>query len=101
MTTRINAATAVAARDNALFIDVRSPKGRSDNGELSGAIIVAKDQIAPLFGGPLAAAKDSRIVVFCGSVAGSGPAVETLRGLGFDAVDVDGGHAALREAGWA
>lgn len=100
MTSRIEAN---GARGADLLIDVRSAKGRADNGEAAGAVIVAKDQIAPLFGGALGhLPKDSRIVVFCGSVAGSGPAVETLRGLGFtNAVDVEGGFGALKEAGLA
>ncbi|RWR30069.1 rhodanese-like domain-containing protein [Sinirhodobacter populi] len=84
-----------------LLIDVRSPKGRAESGEIASAIIVPKTQVEPAFTGPLAAVpKDARIVVFCGSVKGSGPVVETLTGLGFTNVaDVEGGYAALKEQG--
>lgn len=83
-----------------LLIDVRSPKGRAENGEIPAAVIVPKDRVEPLFSGPLASTpRDARIVVFCGSIAGSGPAVETLHRLGFtNAVDVDGGYGALKAA---
>ena len=56
-----------------------------------------------MFSGPLASVpKGARIVVFCGSVNGSGPVVQTLEGLGFTNVaDVDGGYAAVRERGVA
>lgn len=104
MTFRIDAAEALARRSGTdLVIDVRSAKGRADHGELPGAVIVAKEAVAPLFTGALRdLPKDSRILVFCGSVKGSGPAVETLRALGFaEAVDVEGGFAALKAAGWS
>lgn len=86
-----------------LLIDVRSPKGRAENGELSAAVILPKTLVEPAFAGALAAVpKTARIVVFCGSVAGSGPAVEALQRLGYrNAVDVDGGYAALKARGFA
>lgn len=100
--TRITAADLPADLSGVdLLIDVRSAKGRAENGELSAAVIFPKTQVEPVFAGPLSpVAKDARIVVFCGSVAGSGPAVETLRRLGYtNAVDVDGGYAALKALG--
>ncbi|MCV2445707.1 rhodanese-like domain-containing protein [Paracoccus sp. DMF] len=86
-----------------LLIDVRAPKGRAENGEIAGALILPKPLVEPVFSGPLAAVpRDARIVVFCGSVNGSGPVVQTLAGLGFTNVaDVDGGYAAVRERGIA
>lgn len=86
-----------------LLIDVRAPKGRAENGEISSAVILPKTLVEQAFSGPFSAvAKDARIVVFCGSVNGSGPVVETLIGLGFTTVaDVDGGYAAVKERGVA
>lgn len=104
MTLHIDAAAALAQRAaGALVLDVRSAKGRAENGELPGAVIVAKEAVAPLFAGALRdLPKDTGVLVFCGSVKGSTPAVEALRALGFaQAVDVEGGFAALREAGWS
>lgn len=84
-----------------LLIDVRSPKGRAESGEIAAAVIVPKTQVEPAFTGPFSGVpKGARIVVFCGSVKGSGPAVETLTGLGFtNVVDVEGGYAALKDRG--
>lgn len=86
-----------------LLIDVRAPTGRAENGEISSALILPKTLIDQVFSGPFSAVpKDARIVVFCGSVNGSGPVVETLTGLGFTNVaDVDGGYAAVKERGVA
>ncbi|MFT3688350.1 rhodanese-like domain-containing protein [Paenirhodobacter sp.] len=102
--TRITAAEVPAdLTDVDLLIDVRSAKGRAENGELASAVILPKAQVEPIFSGPLApVSKDARIVVFCGSVAGSGPVVEVLQRLGYrNAVDVEGGYAALKERGLA
>ena len=104
MSTRITAAdlpTDLSGVD--LLIDVRAPKGRAENGEIASAIILPKTLVGEVFTGPFAQVpKDARIVVFCGSVAGSGPVVETLTGLGFTNVaDVDGGYAAVKERGIA
>lgn len=86
-----------------LLIDVRAPKGRAENGEITSALIPPKTLVEQVFSGPLASVpKGARIVVFCGSVNGSGPVVQTLEGLGFTNVaDVDGGYAAVRERGVA
>ena len=86
-----------------LLIDVRAPKGRAENGEIASAVIFPKAQVEPAFTGPLKpVAKEARIVVFCGSVAGSGPVVETLQRLGYrNSVDVEGGFAALKARGIA
>ncbi|MBD9528687.1 rhodanese-like domain-containing protein [Paracoccus sp. PAR01] len=86
-----------------LLIDVRAPKGRAENGEIASAVILPKQLVANVFSGAFASVpKDARIVVFCGSINGSGPVVETLTGLGYtNVVDVDGGFAALKERGVA
>jgi rhodanese-related sulfurtransferase len=45
---------------------------------------------------------DQKLVVFCGSVNGSGPVAQKLKVLGYSqAVHVDGGFLALRDAGVA
>jgi len=86
-----------------LLIDVRAPKGRAENGEIAGAVILPKPLVAEVFAGAFASVpKDARIVVFCGSIKGSGPVVETLAGLGFANVsDVEEGFAGLKERGIA
>jgi rhodanese-related sulfurtransferase len=86
-----------------LLIDVRAPKGRAENGEIASALILPKPLVGQVFSGPLATVpRDSRIVVFCGSVNGSGPVVQTLTELGFtNVVDVDGGYGAVKERGIA
>lgn len=86
-----------------MLIDVRAPKGRTENGKIASALILPKSLVEPVFSGPLAAVpKDARIVVFCGSVNGSDPVVQTMAGLGFtNVVDVDGGYAAVKERGIA
>ena len=86
-----------------LLIDLRAPKGRAENGEIASAIILPKTLVTQAFTGPFASVpKDAGIVVFCGSVNGSGPVVEALAGPGFTNVaDVDGGYAAVRERGIA
>ncbi len=86
-----------------LLLDVRAPKGRAENGEIASAVILPKTLIEQVFSGPFASVpRDARIIVFCGSVNGSGPVVETLTGLGFTNVaDVDGGYAAVKARGIA
>lgn len=81
----------------ALLIDVRSAAGRESAGTIPGATVVAKDEVAAF---AARTAPDSDIVVFCGSIDGSGPFVDFLDEHGFTHVDhVDGGFDALRAAG--
>lgn len=104
MSNRITAADLPADLSGVdLLIDVRAPKGRAENGEIASAVILPKSLVAEVFAGPFATVpKDARIVVFCGSINGSGPVVETLTGLGFTNVaDVDGGYAAVKGRGIA
>lgn len=81
--------------DGAVLIDVRSDAGRAEAGELPGARVVAKSRIATLDG----LALDTPVVLFCGSVRGSGPSAQALRERGFtNVVHVEGGFPALRAA---
>ncbi|WP_213813660.1 rhodanese-like domain-containing protein [Glaciihabitans sp. dw_435] len=81
----------------ALLVDVRSEAGRESAGTITGATIVAKDEVAAF---AARTAPDRDIVVFCGSIDGSGPFVNFLDEQGFSHVDhVDGGFDALRAAG--
>jgi rhodanese-related sulfurtransferase len=94
--------TAGQARDaikaGALLVDVRSDLGRGKTGELQGAVIISKDDIEDVMTRRMSAAQ--KTVVFCGSIKGSEPVVEKLRAAGLkDVYDVDGGFAALSEAG--
>ena len=80
----------------ALLIDVRSDAGRAATGEIAGATIVAKTDVAAFAEG---LDKDQDVVIFCGTTAGSGPVADWLDNAGFTAVShVDGGYEALRDA---
>ncbi|MBT2248753.1 sulfurtransferase [Arthrobacter sp. BHU FT2] len=92
--------------DGALLVDVRSDKGRNSTGAVPGALVVDRERVEQDFGpdsdGRLAEVKGTgqKIVVFCGSVNGSGPVARRLELLGYaNAVHVDGGFPALRDAG--
>jgi rhodanese-related sulfurtransferase len=95
-------------KDGVLLIDVRSEGGRASTGSVPGAVVVDRENVAQAFGPessarlPQVTGTDQKIVVFCGSVNGSEPVAEKLKELGYaKAVHVDGGFAALREAGVA
>lgn len=101
-------AAAQLIKDGALLIDVRSERGRASTGSVPGALVVDREKIAQDFGPesadrrPEVTGPQQKIVVFCGSVNGSRPVAEKLKVLGYsDAVHVDGGFLALREAGVA
>ncbi|MFF1831853.1 rhodanese-like domain-containing protein [Paenarthrobacter sp. NPDC058040] len=97
---------AALIQEGVLLIDVRSEGGRASTGAVPGAVIVNREHVAEDFApdsphrlsqvtGP-----DQKIVVFCGSVNGSRPVAEKLKVLGYaNAVHVDGGFPALRDAG--
>lgn len=83
----------------AVLIDVRSEAGRAANGTIPGARIVAKDAVND-FAAELDA--ETEVVVFCGSIEGSGPFVDVLDGKGFTKIShIDGGFAALKHLGVA
>lgn len=98
---RIGAPAALAAwRAGAILIDVRSAAGRQKNGEAQGAIIVAKSDVVDFVTRRLPAGGGQKVILFCGSVAGSGPLVAQLAAAGVaDVADVDGGFAALTGEG--
>lgn len=94
--------------EGVLLIDVRSDAGRASTGSVPGAVVADRENVAKDFGPesasrlPQITGPDQKIVVFCGSVNGSGPVAHKLRLLGYSqAVHVDGGFTALRDAGVA
>jgi rhodanese-related sulfurtransferase len=94
--------------EGALLIDVRSEAGRASTGSVPGAVVVNRENVAQDFAPesgtrlPQVQGTDQKIVVFCGSVNGSGPVARKLQVLGYSqAVHVDGGFPALRDAGVA
>lgn len=94
--------------EGVLLIDVRSEAGRASTGSVPAAVVVDREAVARDFGPkssgrlPQVTGTDQTIVVFCGSVNGSGPVVEKLKVLGYSrALHVDGGFPALREVGVA
>ena len=101
-TSRLNASQAAdAVASGALLIDVRSEVGRGRSGELKGAVVIAKTDVLDVLSKRLRKTEDGqKIVIFCGSVAGSGPVVEALAETGLTEIyDVDGGFGALVEQG--
>ncbi|MCB8913393.1 rhodanese-like domain-containing protein [Rhodococcus rhodochrous] len=81
----------------ALLIDVRRAASREKFGVVPGAEHVEKNEIETRFGD---GNRSRQIVVFCGSIAGSGPVVEQLREFGYaDVVHIEGGFEAWKEAG--
>lgn len=98
MSNRISGPEALTLiRNGAVLIDVRSAAGRAANGEVKGAAIVAKSDVPDFLEHRTSlGATDRPVVLFCGSVAGSGPVIEQLLARGItNAVDVEGGFAAL------
>ncbi len=96
--TRIDGPSALNAwKDGAILIDVRSEQGRQKNGEVQGAIIVAKSDVVDFVTRRLSGRRyDQPVILFCGSVAGTGPLVEQLVAAGQAGVaDVEGGFGAL------
>lgn len=88
-----------AAAADAKLIDVRSEKSRIELGTIAGAIVVDKGDVQAQFGGD-EADRSEPIVVFCGSVKGSGPVVDELKELGYTNVShIDGGFPAWKEQG--
>ncbi|WP_454811696.1 rhodanese-like domain-containing protein [Paenarthrobacter nitroguajacolicus] len=92
--------------EGALLIDVRSEGGRASTGAVPGAVVVNREHVEEDFNPDSAhrlaqvSGKDQKIVVFCGSVNGSRPVAQKLKVLGYaNAVHVDGGFPALRDAG--
>ncbi|MFE4194681.1 rhodanese-like domain-containing protein [Paenarthrobacter sp. NPDC056912] len=92
--------------EGALLIDVRSEGGRASTGAVPGAVVVNREHVEEDFSPESAhrlaevGGTDQKIVVFCGSENGSRPVAQKLHVLGYaNAVHVDGGFPALRDAG--
>ncbi len=101
-------AAAKLIEEGALLIDVRSEGGRASTGAVPGAVVVNREHVEEDFSPESAhrlaqvSGTDQKIVVFCGSVNGSRPVAQKLKVLGYaNAVHVDGGFPALRDAGVA
>jgi len=99
-------AAAKLIEEGALLIDVRSEGGRASTGAVPGAVVVNREHVDEDFSLesahrlPQVSGAEQKIVVFCGSVNGSRPVAQKLQALGYaNAVHVDGGFPALRDAG--
>ncbi|WP_072803955.1 rhodanese-like domain-containing protein [Rhodococcoides yunnanense] len=90
---------AEAAQAKATLIDVRSEKSRIEFGTIASAIVVDKTDVQAQFGAE-DRDRSEPIVVFCGSVKGSGPVVDELTELGYTNVShIEGGYPAWKEQG--
>ena len=97
------AAAAMAA--GAVLVDIRPIEQRSRDGEVPGALMIDRNvlewRLDPQSAHriPEAARRDHRIMVLCNEGYASSLAAATLRELGLDATDVDGGFQAWLAAG--
>ena len=103
---RVGPAQADAAvRSGAILVDIRPEAQRRDEGEIPGAVIIERnvlewrvapssDHRRPEFDDP-----DRQVIVFCSAGYASSFAAATLRSLGVDATDLDGGFQAWLAAG--
>jgi rhodanese-related sulfurtransferase len=98
-------AAAAAQTAGALLVDIRPVEVRQCRGEVPGALVVDRNilewRLDPV--SPHRVAEVSRhgqhVVVLCAEGYASSLAAATLRDLGLDATDVDGGFAAWEAAG--
>jgi rhodanese-related sulfurtransferase len=82
-------------RGDALLVDIRSDAQRAADGEVPGARYVPRNVLewrAETF-------EDRRVILMCDEGYQSSLAAATLRELGVDATDLDGGFQAWRDAG--
>jgi rhodanese-related sulfurtransferase len=92
-------------RAGALLVDIRPIEQRRRDGEIPGALLIDRNvlewRLDPRSDHriPDAARRDRRIMVLCNEGYASSLAAATLRQLGLDATDVDGGYQAWRAAG--
>jgi rhodanese-related sulfurtransferase len=99
----VEAAAAMAA--GALIVDIRPIEQRSRDGEIPGALIIDRNvlewRLDPQSAHriPDAARRDRTIMVLCNEGYASSLAAATLRQLGLDATDIDGGYQAWLAAG--
>jgi len=98
-----SAARAHAA--GALLVDIRPVEVRRRDGEVPGAVVVDRNvlewRLDPTSPHRLREMRSHgrRVVVFCTEGYASSLAAATLRDLGLDATDVDGGFVAWKAAG--
>jgi rhodanese-related sulfurtransferase len=89
----------------ALLIDIRSDLQRSEDGEIPGAHFVPRNVLEWRLDPecphrqPELARRDTLLVLICNEGYQSSLAAATLKRLGLDATDVDGGFQAWRSAG--
>jgi rhodanese-related sulfurtransferase len=96
--------TLAAQRDGALLVDVRPAADRAVEGTLPGAVVVERTvlewRLDPACDARLPVASyDRKVVVVCNEGYSSSLAAATLRELGVDATDLDGGFRAWAAAG--
>ena len=98
-------AAARAHAAGALLVDIRPVQVRWRDGEVPGAVVVDRNvlewRLDPASPHRLreVTSRDRRVVVFCSEGYASSLAAATLRQLGLDATDVDGGFVAWKAAG--
>jgi rhodanese-related sulfurtransferase len=98
-------AASAAHAAGALLVDIRPVDVRQQDGEVPGAIVVDRNvlewRLDPASPDRLSQVgrRDTRVILLCREGYASSLAAATLRRLGVDATDVDGGFAAWMEAG--
>ncbi len=96
MTPTVDITTLMARHaDGAFVLDVREPHEYLA-GHVPGSVLAPMSRITTALGG---VPKDRTVHVICQSGNRSRAMADLLRRLGFDAVSVDGGHAAWMSAG--
>jgi rhodanese-related sulfurtransferase len=104
--TRVDPDEAAAAMARgAVLVDIRPIEQRSRDGEVPGSLVIDRNvlewRLDPRSAHriPEAARRDHLIMVLCNEGYASSLAAATLRDLGLDATDVDGGYQAWMAAG--
>jgi rhodanese-related sulfurtransferase len=99
-------AARAAMDDGALLLDIRSESQRAADGVVPNAIFIARN-VLEWRCDPASEWRDervpagSRVILMCDEGCQSSLAAATLRDLGVDATDLDGGFRAWRDAGLA
>lgn len=99
-------AARAAMDDGALLVDIRSESQRTSDGTVPGAVFIARN-VLEWRCDPESQWRDervpvgTRVILMCDEGCQSSLAAATLRDLGVDATDLDGGFRAWRAAGLA
>ncbi len=97
------AATFAAQGDGALLVDTRPEPYRREEGEIPGSLVLERNvlewRLDPSSPDRALDARGRQVVVICNEGYASSLAAASLRSLGLDATDLDGGFRAWREAG--